>query len=323
MKKAMLYLIIFVAIGEIMIRFDESFTLLSENRIVKIPTDIVITPEFDLVKKGNFPNNPNDLRIMVIGDSYIHGGGIEFDNNFSQQLKKMLLAKKLTFDNIWVLDVSKSSSNNLDNNQTYFQFVDKFNPNIVIIGYNLNDIDGNLEKPKEGRINIENFNKNNPSGRKAQSTIRKINKIIYQSKFIHFIFKKTHSYLKTFGIIIPNSRFDFTMKSYYQNKSNWKKSKALLSEIIEDTLEKQIQLIVYKFPEVNLLEYPKLFSKANESIKLYFDNYPSVIYANGSETLKGEKSDEYILSKYDGHPNEKAHKKMAEDVFNVITKNKN
>lgn len=39
---------------------------------------------------------------------------------------------------------------------------------------------------------------------------------------------------------------------------------------------------------------------------------------DGGELFKGEESEKYILSKYDGHPNEKAHKKMATDVFNII-----
>ena len=83
---------------------------------------------------------------MVLGDSYIHGGGIEFENNFSQQLKKMFSNETLGFDKVWVLDVSKSSANNLDNNMIYFQFVEKFKPDIVILGYNYNDIEGDLDK---------------------------------------------------------------------------------------------------------------------------------------------------------------------------------
>ena len=317
-KKAILYIVIFMIIGELMIRFDKSFTLLEENRIVKISTDIELTPEFQLLKQGFNFNSDKDLRIMVIGDSYIHGGGIEFQNNFSQQLKNMLNAEKLNFDNIWVLDVSKSNANNFDNNQTYFQFVDSFNPNIVILGYNLNDIDGNLDKQKHGLSSVESFKNTNTSGGEAKSTIRKIYNTVYKSQFIRFVFKKTHSFIKTFGIILPNSRADITMKSYYQDRENWKKSKVLLTEIIDDTHKRANQLIVYKMPEVNLLEYPQLFSKANEAIKSYFESYSSVIFKNGSEALKGRKSKEYMLSKYDGHPNEKAHLKMAEDVFNKI-----
>ena len=143
--------------GEIMIRFDESLTPFVENRVVKIATDIELTPEYNMVKNDKFIFNENDLRIMVIGDSYIHGGGIDFEDNFSQQLKKMFETLESKRNKTWILDVSKSSSNNLDNNQTYFYFKDKFRPNILILGYNLNDIEGELNKHDNEVSNINKF----------------------------------------------------------------------------------------------------------------------------------------------------------------------
>ena len=318
MKKIFIYLSVFLLIGEAMIRFDESITPFVENRVVKISTDIELTPEYTMVKNDDFIFNDNDLRIMVIGDSYIHGGGINFEDNFSQQLKKMFEALESKSNKIWILDVSKSSSNNLDNNQTYFYFKDKFRPNIVILGYNLNDIEGELNKQNNEVSNINKFKQVKASGKETKSTIGKIYNIIQTSHLIHYIISKAHRKLNQYGIIIPNSKFDVNMKSYYQNEEIWQKSKILLREVIDDARKNEIKLIVYKFPEINLLEYPQLFSKANESIKVFFNKYPSVIYMDGGELFKGEESEKYILSKYDGHPNAKAHKKMATDVFNII-----
>lgn len=320
MKKVLIYLFIFFIIGELMIRFDESYTILEENRMVKISTDIEITQEYQLLKNKSFVFNKNDLRIMVLGDSYIHGGGIEFKDNFSQQLKKIFQKESNTFDNIWVLDVSMPDSNNFDNNKSYFQFVDEFKPNIVILGYNMNDVNGNLDKQKN-QTEIENFTKIKTSGGESRSVIRKIYNFIYQSHLAHYVMHNSHNELKSYGLVIRNSNFDITMRSYFENRENWQKSKILLREIIDDTRKKNIQLIVYKFPEINLLEYPQLFTDVNESIKSFFDGYPSVIYMDGMETFKGDDSKQYILSKYDGHPNEKAHYKMAKSVFKTICKN--
>lgn len=321
MKKVIIYILIFILIGELMIRFQNYFLLLEENKLVKIETNIEITPEYQLLKNNNFPINENDLRIMVIGDSYIHGGGIEFSQNFSQQLKNLFQDNKNSFDKNWVLDVSKSNSNNFDNNQTYFEFVDEFEPNIVILGYNLNDIDGNLEEEILNTSDNKGFKKNKSSGGVAKSKIRKIYKLIYNSQFFRFSFKKMHSYLKTYGVILPNSRFDITMKSYYQNRESWRKSKIILHELIQHAESNRIQIIVYKFPEINLLEQPELFSKANSSIQFFFKQFPGLIYVNGGDVFKGQESDNFILSKYDGHPNEKAHKVMAEHVYQIIKKN--
>ena len=146
MKKILIYFLFFAIIGESMIRFDQKFTLMEDTRIVKISTDIAITPEYESIKNGTHIAKPEDLKIMVIGDSYIHGGGIEFKDNFSQNLKEIVNTNAGNFDKGLILDVSIPNSNNLDNNETYFQFVDQFQPDLVIIGYNLNDTDGNLDK---------------------------------------------------------------------------------------------------------------------------------------------------------------------------------
>lgn len=315
MKKVFIYVIIFIITGEIMIRLDKGYTPLEENRIVKIATDIELTPEYNMIKNNEFIFNDDDLRIMVIGDSYIHGGGISFEDNFSQQLKKNF--KNIYSNKTWVLDVSKSNSNNLDNNQTYFTFVDKFKPNIVILGYNLNDIQGELDKQYIESSNIDNFKQTRASGGTTKSTIGKIYKIIKTSYFVGYVMNKTHKKLNNYGIIFPNSKFDINMKSYYQDREIWKKSKLLLTEIINDANRKNIRLIIYKFTEMS--DYPQLFEKANKTIGSFFNGFPSVIYINGNDYFKSEEAKNYRLSKYDGHPNEKAHKKMAIDVFNIIS----
>lgn len=316
MKKIIIYSIIFIIVGELMLRFDKSFTPLEENRIVKIPTDIELTPEYNMLVNNTFVFNEKDLRIMVIGDSYIHGGGIDFENNFSQQLKKLFEAKNYGNNKIWILDVSKSSSNSLDNNQTYFNFIDKFKPHIVILGYNLNDIEGELNKHNREYSNIESFKQIKPSGTESKSMIRKIYKIIKSSYFISYVMGKVHRTLNEHGIIFPNSKFDISMKSYYQNREAWRKSKLLFIEIINDAKDKNIQLLIYKFAEMS--KYPQLYSKANETIDLFFSNFSSVIYIDGNDFFKAENAKKYRLSRHDGHPNELAHKKMAEDLFNII-----
>lgn len=321
MKKIIISIIIFVLIGEVMIRFDKYFGIMESSRVVKIATDIALTPEYELLQKNFFTNNDslNDFRVMVLGDSYIHGGGIEFKDNFSQNLKHMINSEKGNFDKAWVLDVSKPDSNNLDNNEAYFQFIDKFNPDVVVIGYNINDIDGNLEKKKDS-TQINEFKEKKASGEEEKSFISKIYKVLYASEFVHYILHNMHNQLKTFGVTIPGSKFDATLKSYYNNTPNWQKSKELLSQIIKHTENNNIELIIYKFPEINLIEYPNLFKKSDDAIKSFFNNYSSVHYIDGTEKFRNQEAKDYMLSKYDGHPNEKAHKKMAMEVFELIKK---
>ncbi|MBC7536774.1 MAG: SGNH/GDSL hydrolase family protein [Ferruginibacter sp.] len=318
-KKIIFSILIFVVAGELLIRFDEAFEFMSESRVVKIETSLKITPEYDMVKNNSINVEGNNFRLMVLGDSYIHGGGIEFKDNFSQQLKILLNKANSKFDEVYVLDVSKPSSNNFDNSQTYFQFVDKFKPNVVVLGYNYNDVMGELDKERT-LAGIDSFSDIKASSAEKESFIKKVYNIVYQSRFVFYVLHNLHDELKAHGYIVPNSSFDLNLKSYYLNRANWIKSQALLQELIADTEKKNIQLMVLKFPEINLLEYPGIFTKADTSINNFFARNPSVDYIDGTALFNGEKSKDNILSRYDGHPNEKAHKKMAREVFNEIKK---
>ena len=298
-----------------MLRFDKKFKVLEDKRVVKIKTEIEITPEFQLLQDTTHVFSQNDFNVMVLGDSYIFGGGIDFKDNFSQNLKQLINNDNDHFENGYVLDVSRPNANNLDHNLTYFEFVERYNPDVVIIGYNVNDVNGLLAKNPE---KSDEFLNRKASSKKKISGIKKVYNVIFKSKLVHFALHNLHNELKANGHIIKGSLADATLKSYWKEKNNWVQSKKLLTEIIEHANENGIQLIVYKFPEINLIEHPELFTKTNEAIEAFFSKFTSVIYIDGSKSFEGEKSEEFRLSKYDGHPNEKAHKKMANEVFEVI-----
>lgn len=315
-RKIILALILFVVTGEIMLSIDKTFSPMEENRIVKIPTDIEKTPEYNMLISKSLPLDDSNQRIMVIGDSYIHGGGIEFHQNFSQQLKKLYEADSLSNQKTWVLDVSKSSSNNLDNYMSYFQFAEDYKPDIVIVGYNLNDIEGNLEISKVETSSHDQFNDREVAGKASVSGIKQLYKVIQTSKVLHFILRRSHRTLNNYGIIFPNSKFDQLMKSYYLDKDNWKQSKALIDEIANHAEENDIKLVYYKFADLS--KYPQLFTEANTAIKSYFTSKDEIIYLDGNNHFDNSLSNSYRISKYDGHPNEAAHKKMAKYVYDYL-----
>ena len=317
LKKIIFVLIIFLVTGELLMRLDEYFKFFDDTRVVKIAKEIVITPEYRMMNENKIDLKGNNLRVMVLGDSYVAGGGLTAKDKFSEQLKLILNNNNKKYDAVYVLDVSKPSNNTLDNRQTYFEFVNKFKPQYVIIGYNLNDIDGNLDK---SIIRID-------SGKTAadmtntyvkQTILQKITYFYKQSKVIDYVLHTLHNEMKIHGYIFPNSVLDVTIKNYVENRKSWQQSKQLLQEVSADVKEKDIQLIFLKFPEIYLLEYPQIFAKTENVIRDFYKQSPWVIFINGNDILKGEKSKDYILSKYDGHPNEKAHNKMAMYISKFI-----
>jgi hypothetical protein len=165
---------------------------------------------------------------------------------------------------------------------------------------------------------MDSFINMNYSLVKKQSVPQKIYSVIYHSSVLHYILYNFHNYLKSYGVVFPNSEFNLILNDYTENKDNWKRSKYLLSQINNDVIKRNIQLIVLKFPEMNLIGYPKLFIGADNVIKAFYGQSPAVTYINSVDFFNSESSKDYILSKYDGHPNERAHKKIAQQIFNLI-----
>ena len=325
-KKIIIGLFLFILVGELMVRLDQKFKFYEDTRLVRVPTEVKMSEENRMLKEHKINLEGNNLRIMVIGDSYIAGAGLAFKDKFSQQLKSILKKNIHGFDDIFVLDVTKPGSNTLDNDETYFKYADSFKPDFVIIGYNYNDIWDNLEKNRPKIAEIKSPSTGNKVETKTVTDkehrnyifIKKIFGFIHKSSLLDYILKNIHKELKFHGIILPNTVMDLTMKSYEKNNENWKKSKVLLQEVIDDTHKNNSQLIILKFQETNLLEHTELFTKTDKIIKDFFTQSPSVIYINGGDLFTGEKARDYFLSKYDGHPNDKAIKKAAIEVSHFI-----
>ena len=316
-KKIFFIILIFLIAGELLIRIDKKYLFFGENRVTQISTKLEITPEYKLLLADSINVHANNLRIMILGDSYIHGGGIDFKNVFSQQLKSILQKNNTQFNHIYVLDLSRASANAFDNQQTYYQFAEKFKPQIVILGYNYDDVLGELDQQIK-KISIDSFGTQKSSAGAKKTMAKKISGFLYHSALLKYVLTKINTYLKTFGIVVPNSEFDLNMKSYYLNDSSWIQSKKIIDNMITHIKNNNGRLMVIKFPEINLLSYQNLFFKADTAIHAFFQQYPSVTFIDGTHIFKGVNSNDYILSRYDGHINEKGHKKLADYAAAVI-----
>jgi len=320
LKRIFIGILLFILIGEVMMRFDEKFELLQENRVVKALTEIALTAEYTMLKANTFAVDSNDLRVMVLGDSYISGAGLDPKDNFCQQLKELLKANNRRFRNIFVFDASIPKNNNLDNNETYFTYVDKFKPDIIVLGYNYNDLMENLQK-KNASDTIDKSTEKARSSIEKKSTVRRMVDFAFKSKFARYLHANLYTQLKARGIIFPNSEFDVMMRSYSENSERWNTSKILLKEWLDDAQKRNIETIVLQCPQTDLMKYRKLFVHADSAIKHFFESSPGVEYRSVVDFLKGEDLSKYVLSKYDGHSNAKAHKKIAEAVYALIRAN--
>ena len=314
-----LLVVCFVISGEVLIRITDHFKILESTRLQKIEIAIETSPELALYQGGQIDYSDSSLRILVIGYSYIHGGGIQPEDKISNKLKELLKQYNHKYKNTYVLDVSRPDANNLDNTRAYFNYED-FKPQIVILGYHFNDINGNLEDDKG--FDTANFrghmNTVVQSGSQSKMFIRQVTDFLYNSAILEYLMPKFNNIMLSNGYIIPKSRLANTLKYYETNHRTWQKSKTFLSKMINDMKGNGSQLLVYHFAYTNLIEYPELFENSSILIEQFFESFDNVSYVSGIEQFKGERASDYFIYKHDGHPNAKAHELIAKKIYETI-----
>lgn len=323
-KNILIGIIVFLLVGELLIRVDQNFNTLN-NGPEKIEVKIEESEEYNLVKNKKLIIRPSDLRIMILGDSYIHGGGINPQKKFSKILKQSLLKQKTKFENIYMLDVSRPDNNTLDNFNTFSAYYDYFQPNIIIWGYNYNDILGGLKVESKSMLkkNSSEIYKRTivtpEQAKKEVSSLQSFTKKIYKySELLRYVSSKIQNRLKLNGIVLPIGDFYFLTKISYKSDSEiWNLNAKLISNVSEKCKGRS-RIIFYKMPEFNLLSRRSLFTKCDESLINFISSHAEIEFIDGFDNFPVANSADYMLSKYDGHPNEKAHGVIAKVIEKKI-----
>jgi len=136
--KVIWFILILLTVGELLLRFDKNYDLLGRNEKEVIAVEMEDSEIRKKVEAKTFELDSNQLRILVLGDSYIYGGGIDPQKKFSRTLSTSLEKKQ---EQTYVLDVSKPANNTIDNYNAFKYYYDLFQPQIVFWAYNINDIE--------------------------------------------------------------------------------------------------------------------------------------------------------------------------------------
>ena len=166
------------------------------------------------IEKGNFIPNPNQIRILVIGDSYINGGGIPIEKRFSKRLSNLLKEETL------ILDISRPSNSTLDNYNSFLFYQEKFKPQFVFWAYNFNDILYSIPP-----INSSKKTEIVPPKRVSKKKIglkKYVSQLYSFSELTRYVSSKIQKQLKFQGIVVPIGEFyQLTQKTYLETNKNW------------------------------------------------------------------------------------------------------
>ncbi|GAB5524828.1 MAG: hypothetical protein Roseis2KO_27000 [Roseivirga sp.] len=316
--KIILYAVLFFAIGEALVRIDRRFDLLN-NAPEKITVEIEESDLLKSVQQGRFVKDSSQFRILVIGDSYIHGGGIDPAKKFSKKLAAILNTDSPSCDFV-VLDVSVPRNNTLDNYNAFEYFDEAFDPHLIFWAYNYNDVLGKLKNDEEASTDQQEVTQPPGQIKRKRTGLNKIIKDVYSlSRLALYLSETAQKELKTLGIVTPGGDFaNLTQKVYLPSSENWQETQRIFKEVSAICRSDKKDFVFYKMPEFNLMHKPELFSMPDNALLYFTDSIDNMVYINGSLEFADLDIDQYKMSKYDGHPNAKAHLFIANRIAEYI-----
>jgi len=232
--------------------------------------------------------NRDKKDLIVLGDSFVEGAGIEdIDDRFSNVLHNQLKKEY----NIYNLGVSGADS------KSEYDSLQKFGiqPDILILAYYGNDIEYlNVDIPHE-TFNVINRNKF-------------FTDLTLNSYFLNFL----SIYFMTNHI---SDGYLLALKYRYANSEIYSKHLKELKKFISFCDENNTRLIVLNIPFVNNIASSGFYT--NRINKFFKSNNIEIV--DLGVIIEDEPTSQMIVNKFDSHLSEKGHKIVADELFRVIT----
>lgn len=254
--------------------------------------------EHDLAKEKD------TYRILFLGDSFTLGSGIESIENIYPKLIQTKLNENYGDDKFETIILAKSGYSTLDELKALKEVGLKFNPDLIIIGYYLNDAEG--ENSRKGYENMFYSHYLIPY---------ELGNILYRHSFFYYFLEsrlKNIIVSKGFG----KNNIDYTQHLYSNSNPYFQQHEKELKEMIGLSNKNGIPIVIVMIPSLEILEdyphenihqYIKSISESNDAYFLdllpYFKNY---------------NLDELRLSFMDTHMSESGHKITADKILTYL-----
>jgi lysophospholipase L1-like esterase len=231
----------------------------------------VYTPNF----KGYFPNPPYQniaieinskglrdnehqyekqkdvTRILGLGDSITFGAGIPFEKTYLYQLEKKLV------DGDHAVEIIKAGVNGYDFDSEYAYFTEegnKYNPDVVILGLFLNDIDAlTPELIKQEKEDIETAQKKEVKGIRTENPrlLDYIKSRCTLCNIVYTIFSSTNKKSERDNYNL--AYFNYSLKKKWTE--DWSSFQKKLLKFNEELSKKNIKFLIVIFPQTEQFSY--------------------------------------------------------------------
>ena len=294
--KKILYIIakciVFLILGELIFRFENS---LVNHEIRDFKKEIVDT---------EFSNKKYDLNVLLLGDSFTKGLGIEANYRIASQIRSR---------EIRVVDSSRSGDNWVDYYRNIIQFESLDTIDFVVIGVNWNDVGFPVGAIHDYLLNAETSSTGELKHVNVKKGINGLIPNIYSSKLISTLSGNVQNQLKRIGCPLPIGNFHyFRTKAYPEHSNDFKVIWSDFNKIIDTS---DTEILLYLMPDFNLTQRVEYFNTFVQEMNNYKSN---VHIINGIEKFRNAQEGEYCISVQDGHPNAAASKKIANEIMEFI-----
>ena len=303
--------LVFLAVGAAVVRFDQATWFFREYRMVELKNEAHATPLMQAVTGGTFRPEPDQWRVMVISDSYLHGNHMMDDERFAVRLELDLQAARPD-RRVTVLDGTVPGANTCINARTFRDLKDGFRPHAVVWGYHADD-------PYGGCDEAGATTQPAPPPRSLVSTVRWLQAATYKlSALLGYVVPTMATELEIRGLVLPGTHTHHQYnRSHDDDFPGWQRSRADLEAVTATCRAEGIRLVVLNCPDLAMLGHYGPLEDMDARIGAFFGGL-DVEFLRGADLFTGGAAGDWAVSRYDGHPNGAAHGVLAAGVADVL-----
>jgi sugar phosphate isomerase/epimerase len=269
------------------------------------------------------PKAPGTYRILTLGDSFTWGAGLDVHETIPKQLEAKLNAGSET-GRFEVINGAIPGYNTLEEMRLLKKRGLKYDPDMVLLIYNLNDIESKPDVTRdESREHL--------SARPAQpGTMRNagpydvkhglrglVLTMEEHSRLVSFVVPRLGTLLRRAGLLGAEvSWVEKLFRGYTKENPGWVESSESLREIARITRERGIRLVVAIYPL--LVELDRYGGKdAHATVRAFLDEL-GVDCIDLLEVFENRQGSSFWVNFADSHPNAEAHRMVTERIHQAI-----
>ncbi|MCH7950880.1 MAG: SGNH/GDSL hydrolase family protein [Candidatus Dadabacteria bacterium] len=303
--------IVFLALGELLIRiylnYNTAYDIEMTKYAMNLKNDsdnelighmhkpnksmelmnVMVNINSDGLRDGEYPVSKSDkYRIVVLGDSLTFGWGVPEEGTFATILEENLNSRYPT-------EVINFGTGNYNTEQEVNLFIEKglkYNPDKVVLFYFINDAEITPQKSDLWFLGY--------------------------SHFISFYWSRINSLLNNF---FPSKSFKEYYESLYdEDQEGWANSRKAIIQLRDICQSKGIQFQVVLLPELHDVNN-EIFTNVYNNLSLFLEEN-NIDYLNLAKLFENHPNQlELWVSYDDAHPNDIAHRKIAESTIDFIS----